>query len=144
MIKVCRERNDVDGQNFWEYVLQILHEFKHHGMSDEEDAEELVTRGGMAGIEATRRVLVLKFRNPYFRRLFELVDKTKGLETMIFNGSGKVPMKRIRIDATSNRQPPKGLPRNFLSDEFLETMLPHEKEALCLKGDFELRHFDEE
>ena len=142
MIQVSRERKDTEAQDFWQYVLQILQKLKHGGMSDEEDATQVVTRGEVTGTEPIKRVLDLEFRNPYFRGLFEAVDKTKASENMVFNRGGKQAMKRIRVDTVSVRQPPKGLPRNFLSDKFLQTLLPHEEAALRLKKDFVFRHFE--
>lgn len=142
-MRVSRERNERSSEEFWSYVLRILNILKHDGMSDEEDTEQVVRRGEVQGVETVKAVLVLKFRNPYFRGLFELVDKTKGLESMVFNRAGKMPMKRIRVNAMSaHRQPPEGLPRNFLDDVFLASLLPHEEAALRLKQDFELRQFD--
>lgn len=142
MIQVSHERNDRSSEEFWNYILQLLNTLKHDGMSDEEDADQVVTRSGVTEVEPIKQVLVLKFQNPYFRGLFELVDKAKGLKDMVFNQSGRVPMKRIRVDTVSSRQPPKGLSRNFLHPEFLASLLLHEQTMLHLKKDFELRHFD--
>ena len=140
MIRVCRDRNNVEGEEFWTYVLMLTQMLGPQGMSDEEDADQPVTRGAVTIQEPVKAILDLEFRNPYFRRLFEVVDSTKILERMIFNRLGKEPMKRVRIELVSNRSPPNGLPKSFFNPRYLEKLMEHELDGLFGR-DFELREF---
>ena len=142
MIRVSRERNDPPATDFWQYILQILQHLQHDGMSDEEDANQLVTRGEFSGIEPIKQVLVLRFRNPYFRKLFEMIDQTKAFEKLVFTQTGRQALKRVRVGTASTREPPKGLPRNFLDENYLAGLLPYQVDALWCTKDSTLRQIE--
>lgn len=142
MVQVSQERNDEAAVEFWRYVLSILHKFQHDGMSDEEDAYQDVTTGGVTIKEQVKEVMILGFRNPYFRPLFEMVDQIKGLESMVFRDAGKAPMRRVRSSRISHRDPPKNLPKNFLNPKYVQALAPFRQELLKLKAEFELRPFN--
>jgi hypothetical protein len=74
MLKASRERNDEREIELWKYVLFVLDELKHVGMSDEEYVLQPIIRGGITTNKPFKAVLHLNFRNKYFRELFEVVD----------------------------------------------------------------------
>ncbi|THU95285.1 hypothetical protein K435DRAFT_607196, partial [Dendrothele bispora CBS 962.96] len=122
MINAERERGGEAGVAFWSYVLEALSKLGPKGMSDEEDATVDVAIGELQAKQAVRLVHVLKWRHPDFRRLFEIVDKTPGMEDLIFSQTGKASLPRHRVDTESNRPPPKDLPKTFFKDDFFDGM----------------------
>ncbi|THV01475.1 hypothetical protein K435DRAFT_655235, partial [Dendrothele bispora CBS 962.96] len=124
MVQVMRERNDKEGEKMWNYVLNCLGKLEHDGMSDEEEGtEEIVTDGKVTRVQV-RKVMQVTWRHPSFRGLFELVDKTRGVEAAIFSRQGRPPMTRIRVDEEPSRKrpPPKHLPVSFFKPEYLQDL----------------------
>lgn len=130
MIRVCRERNDKRGQEFWSYVLLVVDMLKTDGMSDEEDGTAAVNFGGFVRDHAVKKVLHLYWRHPWFRDLFEIVDSAPAVERLIFHRAGGPRMPRIRTDDISKRPPPTGLPEAFYRPEYLDGMLTVDREDL--------------
>ncbi|KAJ3766050.1 hypothetical protein FB446DRAFT_654368 [Lentinula raphanica] len=139
MIRAETERNRQPAVVFWSYVLTCLDKLKHDGMSDEEDG---VLNEGHENEEQVKFVLVADFRHPSLRQLFEIVDKTPGLEELIFKQTGRTRRKRVRIDKVSKRPPPKRLPTAFFRDGYLDSLMPHQREDLVLsRKEFALHTF---
>jgi hypothetical protein len=117
-----RKAGREQGVTFWSYVTDTLNHLGVHGMSDEEDAKLNVSLGeeGVMVQQHVRLVLDLDWRHPSFRKLFELIDKTKGIEDLIFSQVGNARLPRHRVAKVSNRSPPKNLPRGFFRDNFFD------------------------
>lgn len=115
MIQAMRERDDQEGLEMWQYVLNCLHRLRHEGMSDEESGEDEVDVGGHKTRVRVRKVLVLVWRHPTFKDLFALLDQMREVEASIFSQQGRPRIVRIRIEKQSNtpRNPPKHLPKSF-------------------------------
>ncbi|THV01598.1 hypothetical protein K435DRAFT_654876, partial [Dendrothele bispora CBS 962.96] len=122
MIRVCRERDDQEGERMWQYVLRCLGKLKHEGMSDEEDGMVEATVNGQQIVTRVRKVMRLSWRHSSFRDLFEIVDSVRGAEPSIFTQQGRTPLQRVRVDAlaTPGRDPPKRLPESFFDADYIQ------------------------
>ncbi|KAJ3753864.1 hypothetical protein FB446DRAFT_607317, partial [Lentinula raphanica] len=130
MVRHCRERNDHAGLTFWRYVLQVLDALGHDGMSDEEGTEIDVNNQGFVRKHPAKKILVLYWRHPWFRDLFQRVDSAPAVEKLIFRRSRSSRMPRIAVSQQSQRPPPKGLPVTFFRPQYLESLLAVDKEDL--------------
>ncbi|THU96438.1 hypothetical protein K435DRAFT_664478 [Dendrothele bispora CBS 962.96] len=143
MVQALRRKGDKEGEVMWQYVLNCLGRLRHEGMSDEEDAVETTLSEGRETRIQVRHVTELSWRHPSFRRLFEMVDRTREVEDTIFSRQGRPPIKRIRVDANpaKQRSPPTGLPTSFFEPGHLQELAkyPYQIDDLKLsKKDFPL------
>ncbi|KAJ3738026.1 hypothetical protein EV360DRAFT_58507 [Lentinula raphanica] len=142
MIQISRDTHDEDGVKFWTYALDAVKILGERGMSDEEDGEEDVIIDGVQTKQDVKLVTVLWFRHESFRDLFQLVDQTPKAEEKIFSQQGRHQVKRVRSDIVDNRKPPPGYPKQVFRPEYLQKLLPHEKEDLKFKkSDFVIHEF---
>ncbi|KAF9025491.1 hypothetical protein BDZ89DRAFT_953783 [Hymenopellis radicata] len=133
MIAVSRERGEQEAVTFWQYVLACLDKLGYEGMSDEEGGEEILyRRDGTAKSNPVKHVLLLYWRHPSFRSLFQRVDETHGIEDEIFKHQNRPKVPRIRVDVQSKRGPPKHLQVAFFRQEYLDSLYSHEREELFL------------
>ncbi|KIK60672.1 hypothetical protein GYMLUDRAFT_167516 [Collybiopsis luxurians FD-317 M1] len=137
MIEVCQDCGDKEGKAFWEWVLVVLDRGGHEFMSDEEDATVIDERNAKA--RPGKQILTLPWQDPYFVKLFTFIDVTTGIEDMIFGPRGPTPLRRIRVDEVSTKDPPSKLPKTFFSEEYLSRLSQPQKHALKIaKEDFPL------
>lgn len=99
-------------------------------MSDEEDGE-------MEDGTKVKMVMLLIWRNPLLRILFEQVDLAPTLEERLWRQAGKTKIKRIRVEdqPAITRPIPTNLPRSFFTPGLLEAMQDYQLEALVLSSD---------
>lgn len=136
MIRVCRERNNQRGVDFWSYVLSVTNILVHDGMSDEENAEVPVRYGDDGSLirqQVVRKIPVLWWRHPWFEDLFKAVDSATGVERVIFHRAGK--LTRLRVPEVSYRPPPRGLPVSFFRQEYLDALLPVDRDELMMSDE---------
>lgn len=141
MVEFAQNTGNPELEEYWAYGLKSLDILQHHGMSEEEDAEEdITTAGGVDTKRIVRIVKVLGFRHELFRKLFVTIDGTPGLEDLIFRQSGRPRIPRKRVDTIDYRSPPKGLPESVFCQEYLNNLSPYQKEDLEFSAEnFEIR-----
>ncbi|KAJ3758820.1 hypothetical protein EV360DRAFT_19848, partial [Lentinula raphanica] len=100
MIVVSRTSSDVEGLQFWSYVLQVLDHLTYLGMSDEETGFDEDTN------ESLKYVFVLHFRHTDFRPLFHYVDSIPDMYPNFFSQSGPKRLKRVDIQNVVMRSAP--------------------------------------
>ncbi|KIK50824.1 hypothetical protein GYMLUDRAFT_182213, partial [Collybiopsis luxurians FD-317 M1] len=146
MIEVCKDRNDHEGVTFWEWVLVLLDRAGHDFMSDDEDITVLDRTDGKRTIARhIKQVTLLKWRHPYFLKLFRFIDAILGIENMVFQQHGKAPMERVRTSQVSSWPAPPGRPPSFYAPIFLASLTLPQKTALKMDEiEFTLRHFEED
>ncbi|KAJ3900218.1 hypothetical protein F5879DRAFT_809594, partial [Lentinula edodes] len=133
MIKLAESTRDLDGAAFWAYAFQSVKILGERGMSDEEDDEEDVVIDGVQTKQDVKLVKILWFRHESFRSLLQRIDETPKVENEIFTQQGRFQVKRVRSNIVDERKPPTGYPKQVFRPEYLQKLLPHEKEALKLK-----------
>ncbi|KAK7434139.1 hypothetical protein VKT23_020365 [Stygiomarasmius scandens] len=143
MIADCLQQGIEDGVETWQYILKCLEKLSHHGMSDEEDAEEEAVIDGRQETVPVRRVLILPWRHESFQGLFDMLDDTRQVESAIFSQQGRPRIKRIRVDEVPSkvRTIPRHLPLSFFNPEYLaQIKYDHEVDNLAIsKKPFPLR-----
>ncbi|KIK50650.1 hypothetical protein GYMLUDRAFT_182456, partial [Collybiopsis luxurians FD-317 M1] len=138
MIEVCKDRNDHEGVTFWEWVLVLLDCAGHDFMLDDEDMTRTIAR-------CIKQVALLKWRHPYFLKLFRFIDVILGIENMVFQQHGKAPMERVRTSQVSSWPAPPGRPPSFYAPIFLASLTLPQKTALKMDEiEFTLCHFEED
>ncbi|KAJ3797285.1 hypothetical protein F5050DRAFT_1579315 [Lentinula boryana] len=141
MLKVCRERNDEAGIQFWSYALGVLEILGDPGMSDEEDSSVEVEVEGVVVKQSVKKVKRSYWRAPQVEDLCRVMDTAPALEILIFHKAGAKRVPRIRTDHLSHRLPGPGLPRDFYRKEFLDSLMPHEVADLRF-ADYSFKLFD--
>jgi hypothetical protein len=141
MVEFAQNTQNPELEEYWAYALQSLHILQHDGMSEEEDAEEnITTEDGVATKRSVRIVKILWFRHESFRKLFAIIDATRGLEDLIFRQSGRPRIPRKRVDDVDYRLPPKGLPESIFRQEYLNGLSEYQKDELEFSTEaFEIR-----
>ncbi|KAJ3831961.1 hypothetical protein F5878DRAFT_500939, partial [Lentinula raphanica] len=130
MARVCQERGDQQGLNFWEYVVLVVGILKQDGMSDEEDGEVPMTVGGMTRNHAIKKILVVHWRHPWFRDLFRIVDSAPAVEQVLFHRAGHSRIIQLPVNEVTYRAPPTGLPMSVFRPEYLENLYPIDRQDL--------------
>lgn len=144
MIAVCEERHDGDGKSFWQWVLNVLDLAGHDFMSDEETTSVLDTTDCNRTLSVpVKKVMLMKWRHPYFLRLFVFIDVTTGMEEEIFQKMGKAAFRRVRSQEETTWPPPCGRPKAFYAPVYLSRLKAPQLAALKMtEGEFVLRSFD--
>ncbi|KAJ3872037.1 hypothetical protein F5051DRAFT_339972 [Lentinula edodes] len=132
MIKVCRERGDPAGVEFWSYALNVNEILGDQGQSDEEDTTIDVDIEGVVVKQSVKKVLRVYWRHPWLESLFRIMNQAPALEKLIFHRAGAKRIPRIYSDTISHRAPITGYPREFFREAFLSALLPHDIAALNL------------
>ncbi|KAJ3964603.1 hypothetical protein EV361DRAFT_811919, partial [Lentinula raphanica] len=136
MADVCHALVDEDGESFWLWVLHVLDRAGVEFMSDEKISQSL-TKAGLL------QVLHLKWRAPYFTRLFIFIDTTTGVEEVLFKRIGRASMRRIRGKKDTTWPAPAGRPKSFYAPVFIAKLTPPQVAALRLdETKFVLRDFE--
>jgi hypothetical protein len=130
MIRICEQYGNEEQAEFWRYTLRGLDILKHPGMSDEEDGTEEIIVDGVVTEREVRLVKDLWFRHESFRDVFQIVDDTRGTETMIFSQAGRTRIPRKRVEDLDMRQPPVGLPQSMFREEYLDELHDYEIDDL--------------
>ncbi|THV01611.1 hypothetical protein K435DRAFT_654928, partial [Dendrothele bispora CBS 962.96] len=115
MTEHLRESGNEQTLRFWTNMLLALDLLTTDGMSDEETFEE--------GGEVVKVVKDPQFRHPDFRALLAYVDATPRKMKMLFNQSGRKPLRRVVSDLITERIPPAKLPSTFYRPEYLALMM---------------------
>ncbi|KAF9016997.1 hypothetical protein BDP27DRAFT_1458506 [Rhodocollybia butyracea] len=140
MITVCEEHHDEDGKSFWQWALNVLDLAGHDFMSDEETTSVLDTRVLSVPV---KKVMLMKWRHPYFLRLFVFIDVTTGMEEEIFQKIGKAAFRRVRSQEETTWPPPCGRPKAFYALVYLSMLKAPQLAALKMTEEvFVLRSFD--
>ncbi|KAJ3726402.1 hypothetical protein DFJ43DRAFT_566240 [Lentinula guzmanii] len=124
MLKVCRERNDQAGVQFWSYALSALEILGDPGMSDEEDSSVEVEVEGVIVKQSVKKVKRSYWRAPQVEDLCRVMDTAPALEILIFHKASRT-----------------WPPRDFYRKEFLDSLMPHEVADLRL-ADYSFRLID--
>ncbi|KAF9021595.1 hypothetical protein BDP27DRAFT_1249841, partial [Rhodocollybia butyracea] len=134
MIDHCRDENDNDGLQFWEYSLRLTGHLGDGGMSEDEDSFETVRIDCRTEKVRVKVVKDLDFRHTSIAAHYEQVDTTPqhGVEDLIFSGQIQHRIERIRVSDITVRSPPEGLSASVYRPGYLENLLPHELSALRL------------
>ncbi|KAJ3831767.1 hypothetical protein F5878DRAFT_667222 [Lentinula raphanica] len=103
----CKDKGDIEGSECWGFILYAVTVLGIDGMSDEEEEEE---ENG----EKVKSVLDVGFRRPEFRTLFRSVDA----RDMAKGQGGRKRQRRVEVSKMVERQPPRNVPRIFLSPGF--------------------------
>lgn len=144
MIQVSEEHHNEDGVAFWQWALCALDLAGHEFMSDEDNTTIFneTQHNRILSIPA-KEVLMLKWRHPYFLKLFAFIDVTTGVEEMIFQRTGKPALKRIRSQRISSWGPPTGRPIAFYAPIYLRNLTIPQRASLKMdEGEFVLRSFE--
>ncbi|KAJ3737964.1 hypothetical protein EV361DRAFT_801935, partial [Lentinula raphanica] len=142
---VCHSVGDEDGESFWLWVLHVLDRAGVEFMSDEEDITVLDEShpSSSTTLTAAKQVLHLKWRAPYFTRLFIFIDTTTGVEEVLFQRIGRASMRRIRGKKDTTWPAPAGRPKSFYAPVFLAKLTPPQEAALRYdEARFVLRDFE--
>ncbi|KAJ3911763.1 hypothetical protein F5877DRAFT_54922 [Lentinula edodes] len=124
MIQASQQRGDIEGVQFFQFLLRLVTKMQPGGMSEDEDGEDtVVTAAAGSIVEAVKFTKSLSFRNAYLNDVVEFLDKIPGFEQLLFIQSGRVKKRRIRGDArckVSNRTPPRKWPKSFFAEGYLD------------------------
>lgn len=131
MIRTCQERKDKTGVEFWTYLLGVLGHLGHEGMSEEENAEVPVRyAGGLVRQQPIKKILILWWRHPWIVDLFKIGDSAPVVERILFHRAGAQKIQRIRVNEVQHRPPPLGLPKSLFREDYLDNMLPVDRDDL--------------
>lgn len=144
MIQVSEEQDRPEEKGFWEWVLSLLDHAGYEFMSDEEDASVLDQSNPKRVISTSvKEVKLLKWRHPYFLKLFIFLDLTSKMEEEVFGQIGRPAFQRIRAQKASTWPAPSGRPISFYAPVFLGNLCAPEKAALRMdSAEFVLRSFE--
>ncbi|KAK7019361.1 hypothetical protein VNI00_018105 [Paramarasmius palmivorus] len=146
--KMCRNRREnknAEEREFFEHILMLTEHLGHNGMSDEESADEEVQSSSSTFKERRhlKHVLIVPWRHPSIRQLYQGLDGIPGVENSIFRQTGRTTkLPRVRVEQKSKREPPKGLDRSVFNPTYLNKLKDYEEHALKItNGSFALREF---
>ncbi|KAL0064358.1 hypothetical protein AAF712_008658 [Marasmius tenuissimus] len=104
------------------------------GMSDEEVAQEMqTTPSGVRKLRTFKKVLSLRWRHPAYASIYEELDVVPDVENSSFRMMANKKTERVRVSEMSRRGVetiPKGLPRSFFAENFLDRLLEYERSRL--------------
>ncbi|KAE9389253.1 hypothetical protein BT96DRAFT_890163 [Gymnopus androsaceus JB14] len=132
MIDYCRQINDKDGVEFWQYSLRLTKHLGEGGMSEDETSYKTVQVGSRRKKVRVKVIKDLDFRHPSIAAHYEQVEAAPGINDLVFSAAGKHRMERIRISQVKEKRPPEGLSASVYRPGYLENLLPHELAALHL------------
>lgn len=139
MLEFAQNTGNDELEAYWGYALKSLDVLGNGCMSPEEDAEEDIITDGVHTKRTVRVVPILAFRHKSFQKMFEIIDKTPGVEDLIFHQSGRTRLPRKRVSTIDRRDPPKRLPESVFDQEYLAKLSRYQKEELEFEGDFQIR-----
>lgn len=110
MVAYHRNAGDQESTQHWANILQDLDLLNIQGMSDDEETMD---------DEGNKMIITYSpaFRRPELDALFDKVDRTS--ESTIFTNVGRHRAPRIRSHKTVERDPPQGLPIQYLRDGYI-------------------------
>ncbi|KAJ7030678.1 hypothetical protein C8F04DRAFT_1186531 [Mycena alexandri] len=115
MILRCAADEDDSGSNMWTWMVEVVSELGHAGMSSEEDRSVIPTAGRSRRAKTVHIIKTCPWRLEKITEYMEYIDEVAA-ETV---SKGSARRDRIREEVRSKTLPPLGLPRSLYDAAWL-------------------------